>query len=122
MEGSHAPLRAAAARVASAAVLPGENDRHQRGRILNRDDPMHDAGRQEEHLPRFERTALTIDGDVDPAFDALDRDLAGYAVRRQGFTRRQHQAHDFELLGFEQRGASFGREPGTKRPDVDQMT
>lgn len=82
---------------------------------------MHDLAQQEEQLPGTEHVAFTLGRDIDGSFDALDRDLSSHAVRRQRMACAKDEAHDFEVLGLEQRHCLFASQSLAKRLDIDGL-
>ncbi len=94
--------------------------------IVNRADafssattPCTTSAFQEEHLSGAKHARLTLGRDLDPTFNALDRDLTRHLVRRQGFARKQHEAYDLQVFRLEQRGRPGAFQTRTKRPHVD---
>lgn len=69
-----------------------------RQRELDHANPVHHVAGQKQKFPGHEPTALAIDRDVNPAFDALNRDLAGHLARRKGLAGQQDQPDDFRIL------------------------
>ena len=65
--------------------------------------------------------AATVGGDIDLAFNTLDRDLTGHFVPRKGGPLLQDKSHDFQLTGLEQRMCSLLRELAAQRPNVDEF-
>ena len=71
---------------------------------------MRHAACQPDQLSGFHALGLSAGGEIHFALQALNRHLALHLVRGHGFMRRNHQPHDFELIGLEQgEGAGFGK-------------
>src|SRR5512147_1170225 len=73
-------------------------------------------------MTRGQQVTFAVDDDIDPAFDALNGELALHLVRRQRPAGRQHKANEFEIPGLEQRDRLLARQAIAEGLDIDCLT
>jgi hypothetical protein len=74
-----------------------------------------------QQLARTQHVALAVRGDVDAPLQAMHGDVAGHRVRRQGFARCQHEAHDLQVGRLEQRDALGRFDRAAQGRDIDGL-
>jgi len=96
-----------------------KNDGDESRRILDGNYTVQNIARQKEQLPRKKYMTRSFGCDIDLAFDALNRDLAGHFVRWERLTGGQHKADKLELRGLEQGGRLLAQQMNSKRLHID---
>ena len=104
-----------------AAKLLAQCDSDKRRRVRQRGDAVYDTTREIQELPSMQNMGLIVGSDLDGALDALDRDFAGNAVRRQRLACQENQAHDLQIRGLEQRERLLLRQTSPKGLHVDGL-
>jgi hypothetical protein len=93
----------------------------QDGSILDRAKRIRLAAFQEYQIARAQDPRRAMRIQLDGAFYALKRHLAGDPVFRDRFSARQYKAHHFQMRCLEQRNGYRIREFVAKRTDADHF-